>query len=129
MLSGNVCNKTEALLLLDATPMSLGTSLIGDKMSNIIDRGTAIPIKMCKTYATSADNQTKMEIDVYEGEQNLCKNNHLLGVFTLMGISPAPKGVAKIEITLEVDGNGILNVSAVNKADGNSDHITVSITK
>ena len=126
ILSGNGSEKTDQLLLLDVTPLDLGTQVSGGEMSNIINRNTTIPIKISKTYETVADNQTEMNIDVYEGKHKLVKDNNLLGYFMLRDIAPAAKGDAKIEITFDIDANGILNVSAVDKANGKADKITIT---
>ena len=99
ILSDNGNKKTEALVIHDTTSMSLGIKLIGDIMSNLIERNTIIPVKKCDTYVSTADNQTVMSIEVYEGEHKDIKDNNLLGHFTLRDIAPAPKGVAKCEVT------------------------------
>jgi heat shock protein 5 len=98
-------------------------------MSNIIPRGTVIPAKKSSIFTTHSDQQTVIKIDVYEGERALVKDNHNLGSFDMTGIPPAPKGVAKIEVTFEIDENSILTVSAVDKATGKKETITITNDK
>merc|ERR1711988_1559746 len=112
------------LLLLDVTPLSLGLETVGGVMTKIIERNTTIPCKKTDIFTTDADNQTCVEILVYEGERYKTKDNNLLGKFDLDGIAPAPRGVPQIEVTFDVDANGIMNVSATDKATGKANKIT-----
>lgn len=123
VLMGN--KATEDLLLIDVTPLSLGIETMGGVFSRLINKDTAIPTKKTQTFSTAADNQSAVNIRVLEGERAMAKDNHLLGSFELTGIPPAPRGVPQIEVTFEVDVNGMLNVSAVDKGTGRSNKITI----
>jgi L1 cell adhesion molecule like protein len=112
ILTGKGNEQTQELLLLDVSPLSQGIGVSGGMMSTIIKRNTTIPCKCTQNYTTDADNQTGVIIEIYEGERKMFKDNHYLGKFSLDGIVPAPKGVPQIEVTLEIDANGILNVAA-----------------
>lgn len=125
ILSGFESSKTKDILLVDVTPLSLGIETAGGMMTNIINRNVTIPCNKAQVFTTFADNQTSVTIQVYEGERKLTKDNRLLGRFDLSGIPPSPRGVPQIEVTFDVDANGILNVTASEKANGRSEKITI----
>ncbi len=114
------------LLLLDVTPLSLGIETMGGVFNRIIDRNTTIPVKKSQIYSTAADGQTSVEIHVLQGEREMAAYNTTLGRFVLDGISPAPRGVPQIEVTFDIDANGIVNVTACDKGTGKEQHITIT---
>lgn len=114
------------VLLLDVTPLSLGIETLGGVMSKLIEKGTTIPTKKAQTFSTAEDNQNAVTINVLQGERDFAKDNKSLGNFNLEGIMPAPRGVPQIEVTFDIDANGILTVSAKDKASGKAQNITIS---
>ncbi len=114
------------LLLLDVTPLSLGIETMGGVFNRIIDRNTTIPVKKSQIYSTAADGQTSVEIHVLQGEREMAAYNTTLGRFSLDGITPAPRGIPQIEVTFDIDANGIVNVTATDKGTGKEQHITIT---
>jgi molecular chaperone DnaK len=121
VLSGEVTN----VVLLDVTPLSLGVETLGGVMTRLIERNTTIPTKKTETFSTASDSQPSVEIHVLQGEREMARDNRTLGKFHLMGIPPAPRGVPQIEVTFDIDANGILHVSAKDKGTGKENKITI----
>ena len=124
--AGVLGGEVDGLLLLDVTPLSLGVETMGGVMTKIIDRNTTIPTKKSQIFSTAADNQTQVEINVLQGEREFARDNKSLGLFTLTGIAPAMRGIPQIEVTFDIDANGIVNVSAKDLGTGKEQKITIT---
>ncbi|MBU1219361.1 molecular chaperone DnaK [Myxococcota bacterium] len=124
--AGVLSGEVKDILLLDVTPLSLGIETLGGVMTVLIGRNTTIPAKKSEVFSTASDSQTSVEVHVLQGERPMAKDNRTLGKFNLDGIPPAPRGVPQIEVTFDIDANGILNVSASDKATGRKQHITIT---
>ena len=123
---GVLGGEVKGLLLLDVTPLSLGIETLGGVSTKVIERNTTIPTKKSQTFSTAADNQTSVEVHVLQGEREFAKDNKTLGLFKLDGIAPAPRGIPQIEVTFDIDANGIVHVSAKDLGTGKEQHITIT---
>jgi molecular chaperone DnaK len=124
--AGILAGDVKDVLLLDVTPLSLGVETLGGVMTKLIERNTTIPAKKTEVFSTAADSQTSVEVHVLQGEREMASHNRTLGRFHLQGLAPAPRGVPQIEVTFDIDANGILNVSAKDRATGKAQAITIT---
>jgi molecular chaperone DnaK len=123
---GVLAGEVKEMVLLDVTPLSLGIETMGGVFTKLIDRNTTIPVRKSEVFSTAADNQPSVEIKVSQGERAMARDNRLLGVFQLGNIPPAPRGVPQIEVTFDIDANGILNVTAKDRGTNNEQKITIT---
>jgi molecular chaperone DnaK len=124
--AGVLGGEVKDVLLLDVTPLSLGLETLGSVMTTLIERNTTIPVKKSETFSTAEDNQTAVDIHVLQGERPMASDNMSLGRFRLEGIPPAPRGVPQVEVTFDIDSNGIINVTALDKATGKEQKVTIT---
>src|SRR5882762_8011940 len=124
--AGVLTGEVKDVLLLDVTPLSLGVETLGGVMTKLIERNSTIPSRKTEIFSTAAENQSAVDIHVLQGERELAKDNRTLGQFRLEGIAPGPRGVPQVEVTFDIDANGILNVSAKDMASGKEQKITIS---
>src|SRR3989454_10366390 len=123
---GVLGGEVKDVLLLDVTPLTLGIETLGGVMTKMIERNTTTPTRKSEVFSTAADSQTSVEIKVFQGERAMARDNRLLGVFQLVGIPPAPRGIPQVEVTFDIDANGILNVTAKDRATNNEQKITIT---
>jgi molecular chaperone DnaK len=124
--AGVLTGEVKDLLLLDVTPLTLGIETLGGVMTPLIERNTTIPTRKSETFSTAADNQTSVEIHVLQGERSMARDNRTLGKFQLVGIPPAPRGIPQIEVTFDIDANGIVHVTAKDLGTGKTQNITIT---
>ena len=124
--AGVLTGEVKDVLLLDVTPLTLGIETLGGVATPLIERNTTIPTKKSQVFSTAADGQTSVEIHVVQGERQMAADNKTLGRFTLSGIAPAPRGIPQIEVTFDIDANGIVKVSAVDKGTGKEANVTIT---